>query len=121
MTDTPLAPCPFCGKKPELIKSTIKNIEDGVRCANEYCPLWDSMSVSEWQTRPLSSPEADYEKRIADLRNIKEVQCSKGNYDQGEYMRGLANGLIMALSIMERNEPKFFDPPMKVEAVYGGE
>lgn len=34
--------------------------------------------------------------RLDDLRTIVEIQCSKGNYDVNEYMRGMANGLLLA-------------------------
>lgn len=50
-------------------------------------------------------------KRIADLKNIKEIQCTKGNYDVDNYMHGLANGLTLALAIMEGKDPEFIDAP----------
>ena len=49
--------------------------------------------------------------RIAKLKNIKEIQCTKGNYDVDAYMHGLANGLILALAIMEDKDPEFIDAP----------
>jgi len=49
-------------------------------------------------------------KEIQDLKNLVELQSTKGNYDQSDYMRGLANGLIMALAIFEHKEPNFFEP-----------
>lgn len=55
--------------------------------------------------------EEEYKKLLGDLKNICDFQSTKGNYDQGDYMRGLANGLIMAVSIFEKKEPKFFDIP----------
>lgn len=48
-----------------------------------------------------------YEKMIRDLKNITDIQGQKGNYDYDNYMRGLFNGLEMALSIFEQREPKF--------------
>jgi len=38
--------------------------------------------------------------RINDLKNIVEVQCSKGNYDYDAYMKGMANGLLLAWHTM---------------------
>jgi hypothetical protein len=38
--------------------------------------------------------------RLQDLKDIVEIQCSKGNYDQGHYMRGMANGLMLAWHII---------------------
>ena len=49
------------------------------------------------------------EKKIGDLKNIVDTQCMPGNFDQGEYMRGLANGLILAQSIILGIEPKYID------------
>ncbi len=54
-----------------------------------------------------------YKNELKSLINIRDIQCSKGNYDQGEYMRGMANGLIVAVSIMEGKEPKYIEQPVK--------
>jgi len=53
-------------------------------------------------TEPVCIPS-----RINSLRNITDIQCTKGNYTYDDYMRGMANGLILALSIMEDKDPKF--------------
>lgn len=34
------------------------------------------------------------------LIDVKNIQCNEGNFDQNEYMRGMANGLILATHIM---------------------
>lgn len=39
------------------------------------------------------------------LIEIRDIQCSEGNYDQSEYMRGLANGLILAVATMIDEAP----------------
>ena len=52
---------------------------------------------------------AEREDDVDKLRNLVAIQSSKGNVDQGEYMRGMANGLICALSIFTKEEPKYFD------------
>jgi hypothetical protein len=49
--------------------------------------------------------------RLEKLKNIRDIQCSKGNYDVDEYMRGLANGLILSVSAMEDSNPKFIETP----------
>ena len=46
-------------------------------------------------------------KQLNNLKDICETQCSKGNYDANEYMRGLANGLLIANSIFTGKEPSF--------------
>jgi len=51
--------------------------------------------------------------RVANLRDICNIQCSKGNYDQSEYMRGMANGLTLAVSIFDDKDPGYFDAPVK--------
>lgn len=51
----------------------------------------------------------DIKKKIEHLKSVTKIQCSKGNYDQGEYMRGMANGLMLAVSIFEDKEPKYFE------------
>ncbi len=46
-------------------------------------------------------------KRVDKLKELRDVQCSDGNWNLTEYMRGLANGLILAVSIFDEQEPKF--------------
>jgi len=48
---TKLKPCPFCGKKPKIIKSNIPKAADSVQCVNQYCPLWDTFTIEEWNRR----------------------------------------------------------------------
>jgi len=47
--------------------------------------------------------------RINELEEVKKIQCSKGNFDQSEYMRGMANGLILAVAIMEDKSAKYIE------------
>ncbi len=58
--------------------------------------------------------------RMRELRSARDQQCSPGNWDYSEYMRGLANGLILAVHIMdnEKGDPPYFEAPMKSK---GGE
>lgn len=61
----------------------------------------------------------DIGQRLADLKSIVEIQCSKGNFDQGEYMRGMANGLLIAWYTIREPygaEVPFFDPPQDTPA-----
>ncbi len=51
------------------------------------------------------------EEKIVDLKCITKTQCSRGNYDQSEYMRGMANGMILSVATMEGTEPKYFNKP----------
>lgn len=54
------------------------------------------------------------EQRIEDLRSVVKTQSAVGNYDANDYMHGLANGLILALSIIDEPygaEVKFLSKP----------
>lgn len=46
--------------------------------------------------------EYTQEQRLADLKNVLDIQISPGNFDVNEYMRGMANGLLLAWSIMAK-------------------
>ena len=50
-------------------------------------------------------------KAIESLKRTTEMQCSKGNWDYSDYMMGMANGLILALAIMEDTDPEYLDAP----------
>ena len=45
------------------------------------------------------------------IESVIKVQASNGNYDCNEYMWGLANGLILALSIVTGQMPEYLDKP----------
>lgn len=47
--------------------------------------------------------------KIQSLREIVEIATSPGNYDYSEYMLGMANGLILALAIMENKDPVYLE------------
>jgi hypothetical protein len=51
------------------------------------------------------------EKELYELDNIIKIQCSDGNYNYNSYMYGLANGLILARSLITGIELKFMDCP----------
>ncbi len=51
----------------------------------EYTSKYDNYNISQ---------------RLEDLKNIVKIQCSKGNWDVDEYMRGMANGLMLAWNII---------------------
>lgn len=46
---------------------------------------------------------------IRDLERITDLARSPGNADYCEYMRGMANGLTLALSIMNGTEPQYIE------------
>jgi len=51
------------------------------------------------------------DKRISALRNITGIQCAEGNWNYDPYMHGMANGLILALAIMEEKNPEYLSAP----------
>jgi hypothetical protein len=50
-------------------------------------------------------------KRMSNLQDIINIQCSHGNWNYDPYMQGLANGLIMAKSIFTDETPEFMEAP----------
>ena len=50
-------------------------------------------------------------KPLESLRELVDVQCSDGNWNYDPYMHGMANGMILALAIMNEKEPKYLDKP----------
>jgi hypothetical protein len=59
-------------------------------------------------TRPQCKtvPEA-----IKILEDLLAIQCSDGNWNYDDYMMGMANGLICALSCINGEEPKYMTKP----------
>jgi hypothetical protein len=47
------------------------------------------------------------ENRMAKLRDLLRVQDLDGNWDASSYMRGLRNGLELALAVLEDREPAY--------------
>ena len=61
----------------------------------------------------LAQPENEVGRRsgpISKLRNLRDIQGRKGNYDIDDYMRGLYNGLELSLSIFEGRSPDYKEP-----------
>ncbi|RKY08521.1 MAG: hypothetical protein DRP56_03970 [Planctomycetota bacterium] len=52
-------------------------------------------------------------KQIEDLKKCVKTSCQSGNYDCNPYMHGMANGMILALAILEGKEPAYLDAPAK--------
>jgi hypothetical protein len=55
----------------------------------------------------------DYEEKIARLDAATKIQCLDGNWDWSPYMMGLANGLLLAQSIIKGETPTLLNPPKK--------
>lgn len=50
-------------------------------------------------------------KELNDLREIIKTQCSDGNWNYDPYMHGMANGLILAESLLTGDDPKYLEAP----------
>lgn len=95
--------------------------DDNVKDAEKYLnnplqQLQNKEDVPQWARDKYSSKYESYDiaQRVADLENILKIQCSKGNYDVDEYMRGMANGLLLAWNTIVEpygKDVKFFEPP----------
>ena len=53
----------------------------------------------------------DKKQSVDDLRDLVKMQCSNGNWDYDEYMHGMANGMLLALSLFEVGNVEFFEAP----------
>jgi hypothetical protein len=51
------------------------------------------------------------EEKMKKLREVTKVQCEHGNWNFDPYMHGMANGLLLAVAIMEDKEPEYLEPP----------
>jgi len=51
------------------------------------------------------------EEKLKNLKNIKDIQCSDGNWNVDPYMHGMANGIILSESIFTEEDPKFLEAP----------
>lgn len=50
-------------------------------------------------------------KAIESLKDLLKVQCADGNWNYDPYMHGMANGMILALSLFEGGTPDFLEAP----------
>jgi hypothetical protein len=51
-------------------------------------------------------------KELQDLDDVIDIQQSNGNWNCNSYMWGLANGLILARSILDGKEPLLMEKPL---------
>lgn len=49
--------------------------------------------------------------KLTKLKELIKIQCADGNWNYDQYMRGLANGMILAEAIMEDKTPVYLDAP----------
>ncbi len=70
--------------------------------------IMQCFDIDEGATRKFESSEnleytgADvFNSRVEELRGMTETQCSYGNWNYAPYMHGMANGMILALAVLE--------------------
>jgi len=51
------------------------------------------------------------EQALNTLREMKDVQCSDGNWNCNSYMHGMANGMIFAISLFDDKPPEYLKAP----------
>lgn len=77
--------------------------------------LWRDMQTIIKETRKEIDDRdaliAGLQKRISNVQDVTNIQCSKDNWDYDSYMRGMANGLICAMAILNNIEPIYLEPP----------
>lgn len=62
--------------------------------------IWDGQVPAPQLFYNKEPKSKTWSQRIDQLIHVMNLQCSEGNWDTSEYMRGLANGLILAYHIM---------------------
>ena len=72
-----------------------------------------NMVLAQWFANAMEAAltHAPINKRIQDVRNCHEIQMNPGNALANEYMRGMANGLELAMSILEGREVAYIQQP----------
>lgn len=54
---------------------------------------------------------SSFEKKLEDIQSLVELACTDGTWNYDPYFHGMANGMILYLSIMEDKEPEFLSAP----------
>lgn len=54
-----------------------------------------------------------FTKRLQSLNDLIDIQCSDGNWNYDPYMHGMANGMLLSLSVIKDQEPTFMQAPKR--------
>ncbi len=49
--------------------------------------------------------------KVDKLEKLIKVQCMDGNWDYDPYMHGMANGMLLAMSVITDKKPVFLEQP----------
>jgi hypothetical protein len=95
-----------------------KEIGEKIAHDNAFSKLWALYGFLLAENKELPAlKEAEggivesYGTRLEKLEEITRIQCSEGNYTVNEYMRGMANGMILAVATLNDTDPVYFDAP----------
>ena len=55
--------------------------------------------------------------RLKNLEELEKIQVSDPSSKDDQYMRGMANGLILAVATMKNEEPRYINPDGLIDAL----
>ena len=90
-----------------MSRELLKRVRDTLHELEEthYDLYWDIQAELNKHEQQLDA--------VLKLRNLRDIQGKKGNYDYDNYMRGLYNGLELSLSLFEEErEPQYKKDPL---------
>jgi|GEM_PF-2761008 len=58
-----------------------------------------------------STPLKNLYQNLSKLEELVKVQSQHGNWDNNPYMHGMANGMILAVSVLLEQEPEYLEAP----------
>lgn len=69
--------------------------------------------MSETKNDPMNPVNrlAIFEESISSLKDLLEIQSMNGNWNYDPYMHGMANGMILALSLFQEGIPDYLEAP----------
>ena len=53
------------------------------------------------------------EKRLKEIENAVNIQCSEGNWNYDPYMFGMANGMILVQAMINGDSPVYLNRPVE--------
>ena len=59
--------------------------------------------------KSLKISQSEFIKRFGHMKDCVDIQCAHGNYDYSPYMHGMANGMLLAMALMEDKDPDYID------------
>lgn len=62
--------------------------------------------------KPAPAP-VGLDERIKKIKELTDIQCSNGNWDYDPYMHGMANGILLAVTVLDDKEPVYQSAPEK--------